>query len=139
MIGISGSLIWSKTLMELIIPVVNFGEVRRTHLAKSTLLTSTLVPRGIVSDLLKFVQMLKREWGAESNGKLPHLFYHILQPWFLSLRWKTCLRQNCSLSSCACSEGPALAQKILTMNTNFYIFESLAKMFLVYIYIYIAT
>ena len=29
---------------------------------------------GIFSDLLRFVQMLKREWGAESNGKLPHLF-----------------------------------------------------------------
>ena len=27
---------------------------------------------GIFSDLLRFVQMLKREWGAESNGKLPH-------------------------------------------------------------------
>ena len=29
---------------------------------------------GIFSDLLRFFQMLKREWGAESNGKLPHLF-----------------------------------------------------------------
>ena len=28
----------------------------------------------IFSDLLRSVQMLKREWGAESNGKLPHLF-----------------------------------------------------------------
>ena len=28
---------------------------------------------GIFSDLLRSVQMLKREWGAESNGKLPHL------------------------------------------------------------------
>ena len=36
--------------------------------------------------------MLKREWDAESNGKLPHLFIYIkLQPWFLSLQWKTCL------------------------------------------------
>ena len=33
-----------------------------------------------------------------------------LLPWFRSLRWKTCLRQNCSLGSCACSEGPALGQ-----------------------------
>ena len=31
-----------------------------------------------------------------------------LQPSFLSLLWKTCLQQNCSLGSCACSEGPAL-------------------------------
>ena len=29
---------------------------------------------GICSDLLRFVQMLKREWSAESNRKLPHLF-----------------------------------------------------------------
>ena len=33
-----------------------------------------------------------------------------LQPWFLSLRWKTCLRQNCSLGFCAYSEGPAFGQ-----------------------------
>ena len=26
------------------------------------------------SDLLRFSQMLKLEWDAESNGKLPHLF-----------------------------------------------------------------
>ena len=36
-----------------------------------------------------------------------------LQSLFLSLRWKTCLRHNCSLVSGACSEGPALGQ-----NTN---------------------
>ena len=29
---------------------------------------------GIFSDLLRSVQILKWEWGAESNGKLPHLF-----------------------------------------------------------------
>ena len=29
---------------------------------------------GIFSELLRSVQMLKREWGAEGNGKLPHLF-----------------------------------------------------------------
>ena len=72
LIGISGSLIWSKTLMELMFtPVANFGEVRRAQLAKSTLLTPRSCP-GIFSDLLRSVQMLKREWGAESNGKLPH-------------------------------------------------------------------
>ena len=37
--------IWPKTLMELIFnPLVNFGGVQRVQLAKSTLLTSTLVP-----------------------------------------------------------------------------------------------
>ena len=29
---------------------------------------------GIFSDLLRFIEMLKREWGAERNGKLPYLF-----------------------------------------------------------------
>ena len=54
--------------------MVNFGEIRRTRLAKSTLLTSTLVPLGSFSDILRSVQMLRGERGAESNGKLPHLF-----------------------------------------------------------------
>ena len=36
-----------------------------------------------------------------------------LQPWFLSLQWKTCLRQNCSLGSCVYSERPALVQNTL--------------------------
>ena len=26
-----------------------------------------------------------------------------MKPWFLSLQWRTCLWQNCSLGSCACS------------------------------------
>ena len=55
-------------------PVVDFGEVRRAQLAKYNLLTSALVPPGIFSERLRSVQMLKREWGAESNGKLPHPF-----------------------------------------------------------------
>ena len=71
---------------------------------------------GIFSDLLRSVQMLKREWVVESNGKLPYLFSLVkLQPWFLSLRWKTCLWQNRSLCSCTCSEGPALGQNTLMM------------------------
>ena len=36
-----------------------------------------------------------------------------LQHWFLNLRWKTGIRQNCSLGSSACSEGPALGQNTL--------------------------
>ena len=48
MIGISGSLLWSKTLIELILtPMVNFGDVWRAQLAKSTLLTSSLGPRDL--------------------------------------------------------------------------------------------
>ena len=54
-------------------PLVNFGEVRRAQLAKPTLLAAS----GMFSDLLRSVQMLERErereWGAENNGKLPHL------------------------------------------------------------------
>ena len=71
MIAISGSLIWSKTLVELIFNPC--GEVRKSHLATSTLLTSTLVPLGSFR-FLRSVQMVKGEWGAESNGELPHLF-----------------------------------------------------------------
>ena len=40
------------------------------QLAKFTL----VVAPGIFSDILRSVQMLKRKWGAESNGKLPHLY-----------------------------------------------------------------
>ena len=70
-IGISGSLIWSKTLMELIFKPC--GEFRWSpELAKCTLLTSTMGPLGSFR-FLRSLRMLKREWGAESNGKLPHL------------------------------------------------------------------
>ena len=92
---------WYLTLL------VNFGEVRRDQLAKSTRLTS----RWCYWDLFRFFkvcQMLKREWGAENNGKLPHLFILSktatlipefavedlasaeLQPRFLHLQWRTC-------------------------------------------------
>ena len=75
MIGISGSLICSKTLMELIFnpccelrwsPEGPVSQIHSPHLHAGA--------PGIFSDLLRFVQILKREWGAESNGKLPHLF-----------------------------------------------------------------
>ena len=46
--------------------MVNFGEVHSLHLHVGA--------PGIFSDLLMSVQTLKREWSAESNGKLPHLF-----------------------------------------------------------------
>ena len=44
---------------------------------------------GIFSDLLRFVKMLKREWGAERNRTYSSLVK--LQPRFLSLQWKTCV------------------------------------------------
>ena len=70
---------------------------------------------GIFSDLLRSVQMLKREWGAEGNGS-----YHTysspgktaaLVPKFVV----ACLWQNCSLGSCTCSEGPAIGQNTMMM------------------------
>ena len=71
---------------------------------------------GIFSDLLRSVQMLTREWGAESNGKLSHLFIpNKTAARFLSLRWKTCLRQNCSIGPCSCSKSPVLVQNTLMM------------------------
>ena len=68
MIGISGSLIWSKTLMELIFNPCPEGPVSQIHSSH----LQVGVP-GISSYLLKSVQTLKREWGAERNGKLSHL------------------------------------------------------------------
>ena len=72
--GISGSLIWSKTLMELIFNLCGEfrwspeGPVSRIHSPQ----LHVGVP-GIFSDLARTVQILKREWGVESNGKLQHL------------------------------------------------------------------
>ena len=73
--GISGSLIWSKTHMQLIFnPCSEFprspeGPVSQTHSAD----LHDGIP-GIFSDLLRSIQTLKSELSAESNGKLPHLF-----------------------------------------------------------------
>ena len=92
-IGIFGSLIWSKTLMELIFnPCGEFrwsleGPVSRNH-------SPHLQARapGIFSDLLRSVQMLKTEWVWKAMGSY-HTYSSLvkLQPRFLSLQWKTCL------------------------------------------------
>ena len=70
-IGISGSLIWSRTLVELnLTPVVNFGEVRMVQL------NQIHSPHLHVGPLGSFrIFSGKREWGAEGYGKLPHLFF----------------------------------------------------------------
>ena len=109
-IGIFGSLIWSKTLVQLTFkPCGEFqwsledlcSQIYSPHLHKGA--------PGIFSDLLRSVQMLKREWGTENNGKLPHLFIPSktatlvlnfaavedlplaeLQYRFLRLQWRTC-------------------------------------------------
>ena len=74
MIGISGSLIWSKTLMELIFN--HCGEFRWSLEGPVSEIHSPHLHVGasrIFSDVLRSVQMLKREWDLESNGKLPHI------------------------------------------------------------------
>ena len=72
--GISGSLFWSKALRRLIFnpygefrwrPEGSVSQIHSPHLHVGA--------PGIFSDLLRSVQMLKREWGAESNRKLPHI------------------------------------------------------------------
>ena len=74
-IGISGSLIWSKTLMELLFNPC--GEFRWSPEDPISQIHSPHLNAGapaIFSDLLSSVQMLKREWCAEGNGKPPLLF-----------------------------------------------------------------
>ena len=64
-------LIWSKTLMELIFNPS--GEVRRTQLAKSTLLTSTWGPLGSF-------QMLKRESGMRKATESYRTYFSLVGP-----------------------------------------------------------
>ena len=64
-----------KTLMELIFNPC--GEFRRSPDGPVSQIHSPhlyVSAPGIFLDLLKSVLMLKREWGAGSNGKLSHLF-----------------------------------------------------------------
>ena len=109
MIGISGSLIWSITLMELILnPCGEFrsspkGPVSQIHSPRPYVDTP-----GIFSDAKERVRC-----GKQRQATAPIQSPVKLQPWFLSLWWKTFLRQNCSLGSFACSEGPALGQNTL--------------------------
>ena len=81
--------------------VVNFGEVRRAQLAKIQsphLHVATSVPR----DLLRSFKVCsdakeKMGCGKQREATAPIQSLVKLQPCFLSLRWKTYLRQNCSL------------------------------------------
>ena len=107
-------------------PVVNFCEVRWNQLANP--LSSP--PRWCPWDLLRFVQKLKREWGEESNGKLPHLF--ILNKNCNLCSWdcdeRTAFVQNWSLGAWVCSERADLGQKTLMIYTVYVcIFEVLGR------------
>ena len=75
MIGISGYLIRSKSLMEFYNTCGEFrGSLEEGPSSQSYSPHLQVGAPGIFSDLLMSVQMLKREWGAGSNGKLPYLF-----------------------------------------------------------------
>ena len=68
--------------------MVNFGEVRRTQLAKSTLLTSSLVPLGS----FKVCSDAKESGVRKATGSYRTYSSLVkLQPRFLSLQWKTAL------------------------------------------------
>ena len=90
--------------------MVNFGEIRRGQLDKSTLLTSTLVPLGS----FKVCSDVKERVGVESNRKLPHLFNPgktaALVPEFAV---KDLPSAELQPGFCACSEGPTLGQNTL--------------------------
>ena len=67
---------------------------------------------GIFSDLLRSVQMLKRVGcGKQRKATAPIQSLVKLQPWFRVYGGRPAFGQNCSLGSCACSEGPALGHK----------------------------
>ena len=101
MSGISRFLIWSKILMELI-----FNPCGEFRLSPEDPVSQIHCPHlhvgapGIFSGLLRSVQKLKRErervgCGKQREATAPIQSLVKLQSWFLSLRWKTCLRQNC--------------------------------------------
>ena len=95
-------------------PVLNFGEVRRVQLAKSTHLhvgaLGSFQIFQVCSDAKERVGC-----GKQREATAPIRSLVEMQPWFLSLRWNTCLWQDCSLGSCTCSEEPTLGKKTLTM------------------------
>ena len=115
--GCLGSLMWSKTLMELIFNPS--GEFRWSSKGPVSQIHSPHLHAwdpGIFWDLLKSVQMLKREWGAESNGKLTHLFI----PSKTAARVPEFALED--LGSCFPSERPTLGQNTLMMMMMMIIF-----------------
>ena len=75
-IGISGSLIWSKTLMELIVnPCGQFRWSLEAPVSQIHCPHLLVGASGIFSEFFKVCSEAKeKEWGAESNRKLLHLF-----------------------------------------------------------------
>ena len=116
-IGIFGSLTWSKTLIELI-----FNPCGEFPLSTESLVSQINSPHlhvtapRVLLDLLSSVKMLNREWGAESNRKLPLLFIPgkttALVPEFTVEDLPSAELQ---FVLCACSEEAALGQNTLMM------------------------
>ena len=72
---------------------------------------------GIFSDLLRSVQKLNGEWGAERNGKLPHLFILTKTAALITEFAVEDLPLNitAALVPALCSERRALGQNTLMM------------------------
>ena len=115
LIEIYGSLIWSKTLMELVFnpcgkflwsPEDPVSQIHPPHL---------LVGAPGIFRFFKVCSDANERMGCrkQREATAPIKSLVKLQPWFLGLRWKTCLRQNCSLGFSACSEGPSFGQNII--------------------------
>ena len=120
---ISGSMIWSKTLMELIFnpcgefrcsPEGPVSQIHSTHLHVGA--------HGNFSDRLRPVQMLKRGWGAENNGKLPHLFIPSKTTTFFPEFTvdDLPLGRAAAFNDWVCSERPALGQNTLMLQFWFF-------------------
>ena len=123
--------IWSgqKSLWKwYLTPVVNFGEVRRAQLAKSTPHLHVGAPGSFRSFKVCSDAEVRVGCGKQPPYSIPGKTAALvpefevedvpsaeLEPWFLILWWKTFLPQSCSLYSCDCSEGPALGQNTLMM------------------------
>ena len=94
MIGVSGSLTRSKTLMELIFNL--FGGFRLSPEGPVSQIHSPHLhvgAPGIISDLLRSVQLLKRRGvscGKQREAIAPIQSLVKLQPRFLRLQWRTC-------------------------------------------------
>ena len=70
-----------------------FHEIRRAQLDKSTVLTSTFVPWDLFRCFMVCSDVKERvECGKQRDATAPIQSLIKLQPWFLSLRWKTWLR-----------------------------------------------
>ena len=92
-IGISGSLIWSKTLTDLIFnPCGEFRWSPENPVSQIHSLHLLVGAPGIFLNLWRFVQMLKREWDAKTTGSYRTYSSLVkLQPRFLRLQCKSCL------------------------------------------------